>query len=242
MTMSEFSLEAYQELLLAFRAAEYSFSRFEEIDQRLAEQRPFVILRHDIDISLRAALEVARVEYNQGIQASYFVPLNSPFYNTLSSPNANLLCQIHEMGHEIALHVDLRPYYGDCARALTEVAILARFYPYINSELVSLHSPIALNKELVEPFPPLNNVYSHFLHNQVAYISDSTGRWRYGHPLDSPAFYNRQPLQLLTHPIWWTQEGESPRKKLEYWLQGDYQHNLAIAKEYLPKLFRTTEI
>ncbi|HLZ56227.1 MAG TPA: hypothetical protein VKR06_04700 [Ktedonosporobacter sp.] len=242
MAIAGFSLDAYQELLLAFQSAGYAFSMFEEIDQRLAGQQPFVVLRHDIDISLRAALEVARVEYDKGMRATYFVPLNSPFYNTLSSPNATILCQIHEMGHQIALHVDLRPYYGDCANALNEVEVLARFYPYINPHLVSLHSPIALNREVVEPFPQLNNVYSHFLNNQVAYISDSTGRWRYGHPLDSEAFYTRQPIQLLTHPIWWTQEGESPRKKLEYWLQGDYQHNLAVAKEYLPKLFRTAEV
>lgn len=242
MTISTFSLDAYQELLLAFQSASYSFCMFEEVDQRLAESQPFIVLRHDIDISLRAALEVARVEYHKGISATYFVPLNSPFYNTLSSPNASILCQIHEMGHQIALHVDLRPYYGDCARALTEIEVLARFYPYINQGLVSLHSPIALNRELVAPFPELNNVYGHFLNNEMAYISDSTGRWRYGHPLDSEAFYTHQPIQLLTHPIWWTQVGESPRKKLEYWLQGDYQHNLAMAKEYLPKLFRTTEL
>ena len=239
--MPEFSLKCYRELLSVLKDTNYLFCLYEEIEQRLQGGLPFVVLRHDIDISLRAALEIASVEHKFGVQATYFVSLNSPFYNALSCSNASLLQQLHQMGHEIALHVDLRKYNDDYARALEEVHVLSGFYPFVNAQLVSLHSPICLDQRLITSYKELNNVYGPFLKNEMTYISDSTGKWRYGYPLDSEAFFSRKPIQLLTHPIWWIQEGELPRKKLEYWLKSDYVHTLAFAKEYLPKLYSSGE-
>jgi hypothetical protein len=233
-----FSLEAYSELLLTFKDAGYSFCRFEEIDSRLTEEHPFVVLRHDIDISLRPALEIARIEYEQGVQATYFVLLRSPFYNLLSRSNAELMLQIHQYGHQIATHLDLAVYDNNCAEALMEVEVLSQFYPYINTRLVSLHSSYDLNQMPIESFQQLNNVYGPAVRGEIAYISDSTGRWRYGHPLDSAAFHTQKPLQLLTHPIWWIQEGETATQKLEGWLYSDYQNSPATLKEFLPKLYK----
>src|SRR5258706_7568080 len=119
----QFSLEGYGELLSALKDADYSFCGFEEIDSHLTKGHPFVVLRHDIDISLRPALEIARIEYEQGIQGTYFVLLRSPFYNSLSRPNAELIRQIHQYGHQIATHLDLAAYDNDLARALMEVDI-----------------------------------------------------------------------------------------------------------------------
>ena len=180
--MREFSLEGYSELLSAFKDAGYSFCGFEEIGSRLTEGHPFMVLRHDIDISLRPALEIARIEHEQGIQATYFFLLRSPFYNILSRSNAELILQIHQYGHQIATHLDLAAYDDDVARALMEVEIFSQFYPFINIRLVSLHSsssdlehmPIALSQQL-------DKVYGPAVRGEITYISDSTGRsetWR----------------------------------------------------------------
>ena len=239
--MVEFSLEGYSQLLSAFKDKDYIFCQFEEIDARLAEERPFVLLRHDIDISLRPALEVARIEYEQGIQATYFVLLRSPFYNVLSRSNAEILSEIQSYGHQIAPHIDLTFYDNDWATALMEVEVFAKLYPYINTRLVSLHSPYDLQHMPIDVCPQLNNVYGSAVRGDVAYISDSTGRWRYGEPPGSKAFNARKPIQLLTHPIWWFQEGETAPQKLERWLYSDYHHNRATLKEFLPKLFQLKE-
>jgi hypothetical protein len=236
--MVDFSLEGYRELLSALTDEGYSFCGFEEIDERLAEKRPFVVLRHDIDISLRPALEIARLEHERGIQATYFVLLRSPFYNVLSRSNAEIMSQIHGYGHQIATHVDLTFYDNDCAKALVEVELFARSYPYINTRLVSLHSSYDLQLMPIDKLPELNTVYGSAVRGEVAYISDSTGRWRYGQPLDSEAFHTRKPIQLLTHPIWWIQEGETASQKLERWLYTDYSHNREELKTFLPKLFK----
>ena len=87
----------------------------------------------------------------------------------------------------------------------------------------------------------LDNVYGSAVRGDVAYISDSTGRWRYGHPLESEAFHARKPIQLLTHPVWWVQAGETATQKLECWLYSDYQNGRTTLKEFLPKLFRLNE-
>jgi hypothetical protein len=239
--MLEFSLEDYSELLSAFKDTGYSFCGFEEINLRLTERLPFVVLRHDIDISLRPALETARIEWEQGVQATYFVLFRSPFYNILSRSNVEIMLQIHQYDHHIATHIDLTAYDNDFAKALIEVEVLSKFYPFINTQLVSLHSPYDLHQMPIELFQQLNNVYGHAIRGDVAYISDSTGRWRYGHPLDSEAFKARKPIQLLTHPIWWTQDGETVSQKLESWLNSDYLNSRATLKEFLPKLFRLNE-
>jgi hypothetical protein len=240
--MYEFSLEAYRTLLLAFESAGYTFCQFQEIDHYLEERQPFVVLRHDIDISLRAAREIALVEYELGVKSTYFVTCHSPFYNLLSQSNAMILTQLHQWGHQVALHVESVAGEEECASALAEIEILATFYPYMNTQMASLHSPNNLELFPVATFSQLRNVYGHIFSKDITYISDSTGRWRYGHPLDSEAFALRKPIQLLTHPIWWFQDGEEPREKLERWLYKDYLNTLATAKEFLPKLFKGSEI
>jgi len=239
--MLEFSLDGYSELLSVFKDTGYSFCGFEEIDARLAEGHPFVVLRHDIDISLRPALEIARIEYEEGVQATYFVLVCSPFYNIFDRSNAEIMLQIHQYGHQIATHLDLAAYDNDYVKALLEAEILSRFYPYINTEIVSLHSSYDLNQVPIELSQQLDNVYGPAVRGEMAYISDSTGRWRYGHPLKSEAFTTCKPIQLLTHPIWWTQEGETATQKLERWLYSDHLNSRATLREFLPKLFRLNE-
>jgi hypothetical protein len=148
------------------------------------------------------------------------------------------MLQIHDYGHQIAAHIDLAVYGNDFARALVEVEVFSKFYPHINTEILTLHSPYDLHHMPIDSFQQINNVYGPSVRGDVAYISDSTGRWRYGHPLESEAFNTRKPIQLLTHPIWWVQEGETPAQKLERCLYSDYQNNLATLKEVLPKLFK----
>ncbi|GCE20952.1 hypothetical protein [Dictyobacter kobayashii] len=240
--MHTFSLAAYRDLLLNLKEAGYDFAFYEESEQRLAAKKPFVILRHDVDISLRAALEMAQVEHDLGLRAVYFVLFRSPFYNLLSRQNAEIMQQLHNYGHQLALHVDLAAYDEHCEKALLEIELLSKFFPFVNTGVATLHSPVQIENLPIELFQPLNAVYGLTLRKgEIAYISDSTGRWRYGHPLDSEAFFTRKPIQLLTHPIWWVQEGETATAKLEAWFYQDYLHTSELAKTFLPKLYKAQQ-
>ncbi len=238
--MHSFSLESYQDLILACKDAGYTFCRFDEIEQYLTKKHSFIVLRHDIDISLRAALEIAQIEHDKGVQATYFVTLHSPFYNALSKLSSTILSQIHQLGHSIALHVDLTIFGDNCAQSLSEIDIFVKFYPYATPSIASIHSPIHLERMPIRDFEQFRHVYEHMFSKDVTYISDSTGKWRFGHPLDSEAFARRKPLQILTHPIWWMQEGRgegNAQEKLEAFLYKDYLNSLTVAREFLPKLF-----
>jgi hypothetical protein len=48
----------------------------------------------------------------------------------------------------------------------------------------------------------------------IHYRADSRGLWRYGEPLESPAFLAGRPLHLLVHPIWWREEETAPAQTL----------------------------
>ncbi len=239
--MVEFSVNGYKQLLTAFKDEGYTFCRYEEIDSQLAKGDPFVVLRHDIDISLIPALEIARIEHELGVPATYFVLLRSPFYNALSQTNLDIMSQIRGYGHVIATHVDLNNYENDCTKALAEIELFSRCFADIDTALLTLHSPYELERIPIHEIPELNRVYGSAVRGQVAYISDSTGRWRYGQPLDSQAFKERKPIQLLTHPVWWIQAGETPSQKLDRWLYADYGINRAALRKFLPKLFKLDE-
>ncbi|HSP71754.1 MAG TPA: hypothetical protein VLN26_05245, partial [Gaiellaceae bacterium] len=64
----EFSLRHYEELVRAAQEGGYRFACFDR-EPREGD----LLLRHDVDLSLEAALELARVEAEAGARATYFL-------------------------------------------------------------------------------------------------------------------------------------------------------------------------
>jgi hypothetical protein len=71
-----FDLAHYVELLEAARAGGYRFAFFDD-EPREGD----VLLRHDVDMSLAAALTMAELEAERDVQATYFLMTRSDFYN-----------------------------------------------------------------------------------------------------------------------------------------------------------------
>ena len=99
-----FTLESYQELLRYFKQT-HNFTLFKDYNE--ADERKTVLLRHDIDYSLKHAYEVAKLEAEMGIKSTYFLLFSSPFYNMLDEENIALAKEISKLGHEIGLHYDV---------------------------------------------------------------------------------------------------------------------------------------
>ena len=238
--MPDFIVEEYSDLIQGFIDAGFFISQFSEIEQNLSGESPFLLLRHDVDIDLRAALEMARVENRMNVKSTYFVCLRSPFYNPLSSFNSNILEEIHALGHNIAAHLDLKIHNNDFLKARKEIETLQHFYPFVDGGIISLHHPGNINELIgnIQSLPTeIDTLYGPILRGNIEYISDSTGQWRFGHPYNSKAYLERKPLQLLTHPIWWTEERyRPPEVHLAKWIE---QHMIVVssaAREFLPKL------
>src|SRR3954447_2938591 len=95
----DFELEHYRELLDAAKAGGYRFAFF---DREPAAGD--LLLRHDVDLSLDAALAVAELEAEADASATYFLMTRSVFYNLASAEGERALARLRELGHRVGLH------------------------------------------------------------------------------------------------------------------------------------------
>ena len=179
-----FDLDHYRELLDAAAAGGYRFATFDR-----EPQAGDIFLRHDVDLSLEAALELARLEHARGARATYFLMTESVFYNLDSELGRNTLRELRDLGHAVGLHaVYPRAAHDD------------RF-----DAVVAWHNPDP--DYVFEPVDGVVNVMQSPWFTQGNYRSDSNQHWREGCPdaaLRAGAF---EWLQLLTHPEIWVFRG-----------------------------------
>jgi len=194
-----------------------------------------LILRHDIDMSTQAALDMAKTERELGVTATYFVLTRSRLYNPLAADHAGALRGILDLGHQIGLHFDAS-FYPDADQAefgaAMEIALLESFFE-VEIRAISFHRPI---RELLDGPPEFLgrvNAYGRRYFSEMAYVSDSRGAWNHGHPLEHPCFKKGQAMQLLTHPIWWWgDQPQSPAERLFGYLHAAHARaDRALAEE-----------
>lgn len=167
---------------------------------------PGVLLRHDVDISLVLSHQMALVENSLGVRSTYFVMVNSDFYNPAETSQIRLLRELVELGHEIGLHFD-QSAYGfsndlDLDRAIGAEAKWLEHLVGSEVTAVSFHNPslIGSTPEL-EVYSGLTNAYSRSIMEVYDYWTDSAGRWNKKHGL--PSDQGPTHVQLLIHPEWW---------------------------------------
>lgn len=224
-----FTYDEYREIIRAFLASGYEFRLFPEAEGLIAAKKQFVLMRHDIDMSVEKALTLAEIDAELGVRSTFFVMLRSDHYNPFSETDGPRIEKIIGMGHSIGLHFDaaVYPELKDSAdaglfreRCRREIELLEKWFG-ISMQAVSFHRPSPLilegSPELTAPLP---HTYMELFTKKMKYISDSTGRWRFGHPLESEEFALRQALHILTHPIWWDDEPLTPQVKLENFIDG----------------------
>ena len=120
-------------LLFPWTERRFVYPEYERFLDRLADRdvvplREFargagdVVLRHDVDLRLDSALELARLEHERGLRATYFVLHTAPYWN--DPELVPRLRRLAELGHEVGFHNDLvtieRVHGGDARTALEE--------------------------------------------------------------------------------------------------------------------------
>lgn len=231
-----FTLAAYRDLLQGLSRSGYRFAAFPEVKDLLESDAPFTVLRHDVDLSLEAALDLAKLESELGVRSTYFFLLRTTHYNLLSKEGSDIVGQILALGHSLGLHFDCEAYpdatsipvlQAACAR---EAELLEQWFGQEVS-IVSYHRPSQLvlsgSPDLSAPRP---HTYMAPFTRDMTYLSDSQGRWRFGHPLETEAFRARRPLHLLVHPIWWGERALSPLDTLSQLVQerhGQFERSVA---------------
>ncbi|MGZ4360603.1 MAG: hypothetical protein ACXVY8_06220 [Gaiellaceae bacterium] len=199
----DFGLDHYREILAAARKGGYRFRRFEQ-DPSDGD----IFLRHDVDLSLAAALRLAELEAELDVQATYFLMTRSVFYNLLSPEGAAALARLRELGHAVGLHA-LRPH----------VDADSRF-----DRVLAWHNPDP--ETMTDPLPALENVMSERFFRPDRYRSDSNRHWRSGCPHEALARREFEWLQLLTHPEIWVFPGETMGETMRAMLEAERERDL----------------
>ena len=188
----DFSLEHYRELLEAVRDGGYTWAGFQR-EPRAGD----VILRHDIDLSLDAALRMAELERELGVTATYLLMTESAFYNLDSEAGRRAHKTLRDLGHAVGLHA----VYPNAKRDTRFDDVVA----WHNPEPEYMSAPIAGAINTMQP--------PYF--TAGLYRSDSNAHWREGCPHAELAAGAFEWLQVLIHPEIWVYEGTSMRETME---------------------------
>jgi hypothetical protein len=197
-----FDLDHYRELLSGAKTGGYRFAFFDR-----EPQEGELLLRHDVDLSLEAAVEMAELEAEAGATATYFLMTQSVFYNLASPVGSRTLNRLRELGHGVGLHA-----------VWPRIDLDERFDPVLawhNPEPEFMREPVEGAVNVMEPRFSAN------------YRSDSNQNWRHGCPHDALAAHELPWLQLLVHPEIWVYPGETMRESMLAMLDAERDRRLA---------------
>jgi hypothetical protein len=186
----------------------------------------FILLRHDIDFSLDAALELAKLESKNKIFSTYYILLHSNFYNALSETGKKFIKKISSLGHEIGLHYDTNFLSSNQEEAKNQLEYeLSILSSITNKKILTAvaHNP-SLNSNSKFQLPEnIIDPMSKKLLNDTLYISDSTQNWR--NKCMCAHINNKSKLQILTHPIWWSKESSNRIQNMNFVLNSNFIQN-----------------
>lgn len=138
----KFTYLDYINMIDKLKENNYIFSDY----QNCYDNQKVVILRHDIDFTIDKALDMAKLEHNNGVSSSYFVLLCTDFYNVFSKISRKMLLEIKSLGHNIGLHFDETKYEINSNKDLFKQKVISEVNDLqsaldIEINLVSMHRP-----------------------------------------------------------------------------------------------------
>jgi len=201
----EFSLEHYREILRAAREGGYRFAFF-----GAPPSGGDLFLRHDVDLSLEAAVAMAELEADEGAATTYLLMTRSVFYNLQSAEGERATTRLRELGHQVGLHA-VHPH----------VELDGRFDP-----VVAWHNPEPAF--MTDALDGAVNVMEETYFDPATYRSDSNHRWRSGCPHDELRAGVFRWLQLLVHPEIWVYPGSTMAATMHAMLDAQRAHRLAL--------------
>jgi hypothetical protein len=170
-----------------------------------------IILRHDVDVDIKPAYILSLIEEGCDIESTFFVMVTSPLYNPLSSENQKMLSKMANNGFEIGLHFD--PFiYGNISlnKLKSKVDMEAKILESICNHKVtsvSLHNPSIHGQFPI--FDGYRNAYHKDIFSDDVYLSDSCMNFRDKNPFEFVKRAKKTPIQILLHPIHYTEEGNN---------------------------------
>jgi glycosyltransferase involved in cell wall biosynthesis len=227
--LQDFTLDRYAQLL-RYLQSKYKIVPFREVNY---EDTPYLILRHDIDISIKDALEMAKIEKSMNIKSTYFVLFSCKFYNLFEPENMAILREISEMGHEIGLHYHLTAYarYNQAPQKTLQLeANLLEQFLGKKVDSIARHGlwardPFALSRQFINANQPY--------YRADLFVHESNRAWV---TLENLSILLNTPLkrvQLLVHPENWQKDKVNREELLERHVQNLKNNAEGIKKDLL---------
>ena len=203
-----FTLDHYREILRAAREGGYRFAGFDG-----PPAHGDLLLRHDVDLSLEAALAMAELEAEEDATTTYLLMTRSVFYNLASREGEAALERLRALGHRVGLHA---------------------VYPHADLDerfdrVVAWHNPEPAY--MSAPIDGAVNVMEETYFDPATYRSDSNHRWRSGCPHEELRAGAFPWLQLLVHPEIWVYPGETMGRTMGAMLDAQRAQRLAFLAE-----------
>jgi len=175
----DFTQKIYERLLKELLDNGYIFQTFEQFVN--TPKQKVVVLRHDVDNLPENAVELAEIETNLDIKASYY-------YRIVKQSNVpELIKKVRDMGHEIGYHYeDLTMAKGNYEEAIKMFQDhLAYFRTYYNVKTACMHgSPLSKwdnrliwEKYNYKDYGIIAEPYFDVDYNEVFYITDTGRSW-----------------------------------------------------------------
>lgn len=179
-------------------AKTHKFISFEDVGRTYNSSSALTILQHDVDSNLQNAVEVARIDTWLNIKSTFFVMVNSPYYNPMTKYNQSHIAEIYKLGHDVGLH-----YSGKLQDGLitNDIQIL-QCITNKPVNVVSFHAPGQCIKTNYQNFI---SSHSPQIIYGFKYTTDSNAVWDYS------KLNTENQLQINVHPMWVMNEG-SPKE------------------------------
>ena len=187
----------------------WTYNSYLELINEGLEKDVGFFFRHDVDISLKKAVEMAEFESKNNIKSTYYILLSSPYYNALEAENLQRIRTLRELGMGIGLHYDnsikLQDANQCCSEIIIQLGMLQHHIGELEEKSVTFHKPLRgadINGEAVNLLN-LSNIYSPNFDRRFKYISDSGHNWR-ENPYD--IINTNDMVHINTHPEWYNNE------------------------------------
>ena len=184
--MKDFTLKSYTKYIQAIQKSYPNILRFDEFFSTDPRPGTFCLIRHDVDRRPNKALQMAQLENQMGIRATYYFRAKKHIFKP------RIIQEISNLGHEVGYHYEsLSDTKGHLPRALKDFEFhLGRFKKIVSVKTVSMHGRPLLpydnrdlwrtpenHERLVEKYSIYGEVYLDIDYRDVAYLNDTGRNW-----------------------------------------------------------------
>ena len=180
--MKDFTHKIYKVFLKTLQEKKFQFISVEEyFTSKYDSNKPFIMIRHDVDRRPNSSLEMAKLEESMGVKATYY------FRTIPQTLKPKIIKEIAKLGHEIAYHYEsLAETNGDYEKAIKDFELnlekLNKFYPIKN---IAMHgrptskwdSRLLWDKYNYKEYGILSEPYFDIDFKKVLYITDAGRAW-----------------------------------------------------------------